>query len=42
MIMSCILITTAKHTAKVEPIKYLGKYLTICPTLSCAKEAMYI
>ena len=27
------LITTAKHTVKTEPIKYLGKYMPVCPIL---------
>ena len=36
------LITTAKHADKIEPIKYLGKYLPICPIISCAKEPIYM
>ena len=36
------LITTAKHTVKIEPIKYLGKYMPICLILPCAKEAIYM
>ena len=34
------LITTAKHAVKIEPIKYLGKYMPICLILSRAKEAI--
>ena len=34
-----ILITTAKHVVKVEPIKYLGKYITICLILSCENRS---
>ena len=33
-------ITTVEHLVKVEPIKYLGKYMTICLILSCEKEAI--
>ena len=36
------LITTAKHVANVEPIKYLGKYMTICLIISYKKEAIYM
>ena len=34
------LITTAKRAVKIEPIKYLEKYMPAC--LSCAKEAIYM
>ena len=34
--------TRAKHVAKVEPIKYLGKYMTICLIISYENEAIYI
>ena len=37
-----ILITTAKHVVKVETIKYLGKYMTICLILPCEKEEIYM
>ena len=30
-----------EHVVKVEPIKYLGKYMTICLIHSCEKEAIY-
>ena len=30
-------VTTAKHADKLEPIKYLGKNITICLILFCAK-----
>ena len=36
------LITTAKHAVKIEPIKYLGKYKTICLILPCAEKAIYM
>ena len=36
------LITTAKHAVKIEPIKYLGKYMPVCLILSCAEEAIYM
>ena len=32
------LITTARHAVKIEPRKYLGKYLPISLILTCAKE----
>ena len=32
------LITTAKHAVKIEPSKYLGKFLPICLILPCAKD----
>ena len=36
------LIITAKHAVKIEPIKYLGKYMPICLILSCAEKAIYM
>ena len=36
------LIATAKHTVKIEPIKYLGKYMPIYLILSCAEKAIYM
>ena len=36
------LITTAKHAVKIEPSKYLGKYMPICLVLSCSKEPIYM
>ena len=35
-------ITTAKHTVKIEPIKYLGKYMPVCLLLPCAEKAIYM
>ena len=35
------LITMVKHAIKIEPIKYLGKYMPFCLILSCAEEAIY-
>ena len=35
-------ITTAKHAVKIEPIKYLGKYMPICLVLPCTDKAIYI
>ena len=35
------LISVAKHAAKVEPIKCLEKYITICPTLMCERSDVY-
>ena len=32
------LITMAKHAVKIEPIKYLGKYLAICPIFHMQKN----
>ena len=34
------LISTTKHIFKVEPIEYLGKYMTICLILSCEKQSI--
>ena len=34
-------VTTAEHFVMVEPIKYLGRYMTKCLILSCGKEAIY-
>ena len=36
------LITTAKHAVKIEPIKYLGKYMPICLIFPCAEKAIYM
>ena len=33
------LITTAKHAVKIEPIKYLGKYMPICLIIPCAEKS---
>ena len=33
------LITTAKYAVKIEPIKYLGKYMPICLILPCAEKS---
>ena len=35
-------IMMAEHVVKVKPIKYLGKYVTICLILSYEKEAIYM
>ena len=32
----------AKPAVKIEPIKYLGKHLPICPFLSCEKEPTHM
>ena len=36
------LITTAKHAVKIEPIKYLGKYMPICLILPYVEKAIYM
>ena len=36
------LIITVKLTIKIEPIKYLGKYMPICLILPCAAKAIYM
>ena len=36
------LITTAKHAVKIEPIKYLGKYMPFCLILPRAEKAIYM
>ena len=36
------LITTVEHAVKIEPIKYLEKYMPICLILSCAEKAIYM
>ena len=36
------LIITAKHAVKIEPIKYLGKYMPICLILPCEEKAIFI
>ena len=36
------LINTAKHAVKIEPTKYLGKYMPICLILLCSEKAMYM
>ena len=33
---------TAEHAVKIEPIKYLEKYMPICPILSCAEKGIYM
>ena len=34
--------TTAEHAVKIEPIKYLEKYMPISVILSCAEKAIYM
>ena len=34
------LITTTKHTVKTETIKYLGKYMPICPIYMCQNSIL--
>ena len=36
------LITTAKYAVKIEPIKYLGKYMLICLIFPGAEKAIYM
>ena len=36
------LVTTAKHAVKIEPIKYLGKYMPVCLILQCAEKTIYV
>ena len=36
------LITTAKYAVKIEPIKYLGKYMLICLIFPCAEKVIYM
>ena len=36
------LITTVKQAVKIEPIKYMGKYMPICLILPCAEKAIYM
>ena len=37
------LITTAKHAVKIEPIKYLKEYMSVCLILPCAeKNNLYV
>ena len=31
-------ITTSKHAVKIEPIKYMGKYMHICLIIPCAEK----
>ena len=35
-------IITAKHVVTAEQIKYLGRYMSMCLIVSCAKEAIYL
>ena len=36
------LITTAKYAFKIEPIKYLGKYMLTCLILPCAEKFFHV